>query len=192
MTKLNEDLKQLKRKIRDRDFQTNHGLANEVGYYIFQYDAKDELFLQDAIKSIASDSTIATIGANIKVFNLFNIMIQEVDKFGYRDAFIDMEANSGIDEVIDQMNNIMEMNEEQNLIVRDIDSKLTDEPTIIFLTGVGEVFPLIRAHKVLNTMNQVIDRYPVVMFYPGKYDSVQLQMFGELHEDNYYRAFPLN
>lgn len=48
---------------------------------------------------------------------------------------------------------------------------------------------MIRAHRVLNTMNQVIDKTPVVMFYPGSYNSLSLRAFGKLDDKNYYRAF---
>ena len=29
------------------------------------------------------------------------------------------------------------------------------------------------------------------MFYPGKYDGQELVLFGEIKDDNYYRAFKL-
>lgn len=117
-------------------------------------------------------------------------MLTIVDQFGYREAFIDLEKSHGITQVIDWMNNIMEMNEEHNLVVQYISDHLNkDGSTIVFITGVGQVYPIIRAHKVLNTMTQVIDQIPVMMFYPGNYNSVRLQAFGELQEDNYYRAF---
>ena len=83
------------------------------------------------------------------------------------------------------------MGKERNLIVQYILDHLEhrDERNIIFLTGVGQVFPLIRAHRVLSTMNQVINQTPVVMFYPGSYNSLSLRAFGKLDDKNYYRAF---
>ena len=32
---------------------------------------------------------------------------------------------------------------------------------------------------------------PVVLFYPGNYDGQELVLFGEIKDDNYYRAFKL-
>ncbi|ERL65761.1 DUF1788 domain-containing protein [Schleiferilactobacillus shenzhenensis] len=179
----------LRERIKTKSFQENKGLSNEVGYYLFDYPPERELYVRDQISDIAHQSTIATIGADVHVFNLFDIMLGVVDQLGYRDAFYELEETDGMDQVIDQMNNILEMNEEHNRIVQAIQDQLTDEPTILFITGIGQVYPAIRAHKVLNTMTQVIDQIPVMMFYPGNYNSVRLQAFGELQENNYYRAF---
>ena len=63
--------------------------------------------------------------------------------------------------------------------------------SIVFLTGVGKCYPILRSHKVLNNLHQVIDNVPVVMFYPGKYDGQELVLFSEIKDDNYYRAFKL-
>lgn len=61
----------------------------------------------------------------------------------------------------------------------------------MLLTGIGKCYPLLRSHKVLNNLHQAIDRVPVVMFYPGRYDGQELVLFGEIKDDNYYRAFRL-
>lgn len=192
MADLNRDFERLRDKIAQPSFQQNHGLSNEVGYYIFDYDPKDELIVRDNVAAIAATSTVATIGADVKIFDLFDMMMEIVDQFGYREGFEDIESEDGMASVVTQMNNILDMDTEHNLIVEHIREKVADDSaTIIFLVGVGKVFPLLRSHKILNTMNQVIDKFPVVMFYPGRYDGVHLKMFGELEDDNYYRAFGL-
>jgi hypothetical protein len=187
---LKKKFQDLRDKIQSQSFQENRGLSNEVGYYIFDYDPQKEMYVRGEIGDIVRQTTVATVGVNVQVFNLYDIMLDIVDKFGYRQGFIDLEKSGGMTQVIDWMNNILEMNEEHNLIVHYIGDHLNkDGPTILFITGVGQVYPIIRAHKVLNTMTQVIDQIPVMMFYPGNYNSVRLQAFGELQEDNYYRAF---
>lgn len=190
MVPLKKKFQDLREKIQTQSFQENRGLSNEVGYYIFDYDPEKELYVRGEIGDIIRQKNAAPTGVTIQVFDLFTIMLTIVDQFGYREAFIDLEKSNGITQVIDWMNNIMEMNEEHNLVVQYISDHLNkDGPTIVFITGVGQVYPIIRAHKVLNTMTQVIDQIPVMMFYPGNYNSVRLQAFGELQEDNYYRAF---
>lgn len=190
MVPLKKKFQDLREKIQTQSFQENRGLSNEVGYYIFDYDPEKELYVRGEIGDIIRQEEAAPTGVTIQVFDLFTIMLTIVDQFGYREAFIDLEKSNGITQVIDWMNNIMEMNEEHNLVVQYISDHLNkDGPTIVFITGVGQVYPIIRAHKVLNTMTQVIDQIPVMMFYPGNYNSVRLQAFGELQEENYYRAF---
>lgn len=192
MTDLEKDFQRLEQKIKQKEFQENRGLSNEVGYYIFDYRPEDELRVREYVTNIANRATVATIGATVKVFNLYDLMLEILDDFGYKDGFINLEKSFGMAHVIEEVNNILQMNDEHNLIVDRILKQLpSDEPTIIFITGVGQVFPLLRSHKVLNTMNQVIDQSPVIMFYPGEYDGLHLRMFGELEDDNYYRAFSL-
>lgn len=65
---------------------------------------------------------------------------------------------------------------------------------VIFITGVGEVFPYIRSHNVLNNLQSTAKQQPTVMFFPGAYthsleDGASLELFGRLHDDKYYRAF---
>ena len=191
MTLVSERFDRFRKKIRNPAFQENRGLSNEVGFYIFDYDPKDELFVRNEVEDIAHNSTTASIGANVQMFNLFDVVIRLIDEMGYLQEFIQIEEKDGIDMVIRQINNVLKMGKERNLIVQYILDHLEhrDERNIIFLTGVGQIFPLIRAHRVLNTMNQVINQTPVVMFYPGRYNSLSLRAFGKLDDKNYYRAF---
>ncbi|HJR88668.1 MAG TPA: DUF1788 domain-containing protein, partial [Aeromicrobium sp.] len=64
---------------------------------------------------------------------------------------------------------------------------------IVFLTGIGEVFPYIRSHNVLNNLQSVVTGKPMLMFFPGDYrqsDSLgsSLVLFNSLTDDQYYRA----
>jgi hypothetical protein len=68
---------------------------------------------------------------------------------------------------------------------------------ILFLTGVGEVFPYIRSHNVLNNLQSVADSKPTVIFFPGSYQhslesGASLVLFGKLQDDKYYRAFKIS
>ncbi|MGR5940587.1 DUF1788 domain-containing protein [Bacillus pacificus] len=62
---------------------------------------------------------------------------------------------------------------------------------VVLITGVGKVYPFVRSHTILNNLQEVIDKIPVIMFFPGRYDGQSLQLFGKFKDDNYYRAFPL-
>ena len=62
---------------------------------------------------------------------------------------------------------------------------------IIVMSGIGSVFPLLRAHNLLNSLHAELGHKPLIMFYPGKYDGQTLQLFDKLSSNNYYRAFKL-
>ena len=77
-----------------------------------------------------------------------------------------------------------------SLIVNYIKNNTPDK-AIVFITGIGKCYPILRSHTVLNNLHQVIDHVPVILFYPGKYTGQELQLFEKIKDDNYYRAFKL-
>ena len=46
---LDERLNRIEERISEKSFRENKGLGNEVGYYVFDYQAKDELFVRSHI-----------------------------------------------------------------------------------------------------------------------------------------------
>ena len=76
-------------------------------------------------------------------------------------------------------------------IVDYIQKQLQGDERLIFLTGVGACYPILRSHTILNNLHPILDRTPLVMFFPGSYDGHELRLFNMLKDDNYYRAFPL-
>ncbi|WP_035518228.1 DUF1788 domain-containing protein, partial [Lactobacillus helveticus] len=185
-------------KMDDSKFRHNEGLSNEVGYYVFDYPADQELYMRKQIDKIQESPRAARV--NIKVFDIYDIMmhlLKDQEKYTGSDPIPileDIEKNQGFDVLIEQINNILEMSENNNLIVGYIKERIPerDGQCIVFLTGLGKVYPIIRAHKILNTMHQVLDNNPVVMFYPGNYDEMSLRAFGEIKDQNYYRAFRID
>ncbi|AZN77542.1 DUF1788 domain-containing protein [Lactobacillus acidophilus] len=181
----------------DPKFQHNEGLSNEVGYYIFDYPADQERLVQKNIKKLQESSTAQEV--NLVNFDMYKVMIdllKDQEKYTGTDPIPileDIEAKQGMPVLIEQINNILEMSENDNLIVQYIQKNIQYYTKCeIFLTGIGKVYPILRAHKILNTMHQVIDKFPVVMFYPGDYDELSLRAFGEIKDQNYYRAFKID
>lgn len=186
-------LKSLREKITSQDFQHSRGLSNEVSYYILGYTPQDKLLVRDEIDNMKHQLNQATVGIDIIEFNVYHIMWDLLTQMGIKDDVIAMEADEGLDYLVEQLNNTLGMTDSENMFVTYMEEKLVSTDNIVvFVTGIGEVYPLIRAHKILNTMHQIITQVPVVLFYPGKYDNLSLSMFGEVKEDNYYRAFQIN
>jgi len=100
------------------------------------------------------------------------------------------EKKNGFDRIIKSVGNLLKINDADSLIVKYIQEN-TPEDAVIFLVGIGKCYPVLRSHKVLNNLHQTMDRVPVVLFYPGKYDGQELVLFSTIKDDNYYRAFKL-
>lgn len=171
-------------------FRKNKGLGNEVGYYIFDYPAEQELYVREKIAYIQRKNENSTEDYTIVVFDLYEIMMEILEEKNYLKKCYDMEIKRGFQKVSTAVSNLMRVNSTEGLIVRYIQERIP-ENAIVFITGIGKCFPIIRSHTILNNLHQVIDQVPVIMFYPGKYDGQELILFQEIKDDNYYRAFRL-
>ena len=129
-------------------------------------------------------------GFDLAVFDLYDIVIDLLEREGFLEQCFKFEKKNGMERIVRAVGNLLQVNDNESLIVKHIQEN-TPQNAVIFLVGVGKCYPLLRSHKVLNNLHQAIDRVPVVMFYPGKYDGQELVLFGTIKDDNYYRAFRL-
>ena len=187
---LEERLDKAEEMLQKPAFRQNKGLGNEVGYYIFDYPAEQELFLRERIEYIQKKNEASGDEYRIVEFDLYNIIIDILKQKGYLEKCCEFEKKQGFDRIVKAVGNMLPITAKDSLIVKYIEEH-TPEKAIIFLTGIGKCYPILRAHTVLNNLHQVIDHVPVVMFYPGKYDGQELILFSEIKDDNYYRAFKL-
>lgn len=192
MRNLENRLNELEEKIKQPNFRKNKGLGNEVGYYVFDYPAEQELIVRERVKYLESKYGKNVHDFKIVVFDLYDIIIDLLIQEGFLEICEGFEKTKGFQEVIVSVNELLRMEEDNqsNEIISYIKNN-TPKNSIIFLVGVGKCFPILRSHKVLNNLHQYIDEVPVVMFFPGKYDGQSLMLFSEIKDDNYYRAFKL-
>ena len=190
MGKIEEHFDLLKQKINSSKFRENRGLGNEVGYYIFDYPAEKELYVREQVDRMYKQSVSSSDEYKIIVFDLYDIMIEILDNKKYLEKCYAMEKKNGFEKVSRAVSNMMKVNSTDGMIVHYIQEH-TPEKAIIFITGIGKCYPIIRSHTVLNNLHLVIDNVPVVLFYPGSYDGQELVLFDEIKDDNYYRAFRL-
>ena len=176
--------------IKKPSFRENKGLGNEVGYYIFDYPAEQELLVRERIAYMKRKNEQSTDEYRIVEFDLYNIIIDILQQKGYLEKCFEFEKTRGFDRITKAVGNMLRITAKDSMIVSHIE-KNTPEKSIVFLTGIGKCYPILRAHTVLNILHQVIDHVPVVLFYPGKYDGQELMLFSEIKDDNYYRAFQL-
>lgn len=189
---LDERLNRIEKKISDQSFLHNKGLGNEVGYYIFDYDPREELHVRNHKQYLKKRINESSLGFQIIELDLFHLMIEVLEEEGYLEAFFDLERENGFFEMADSLVETLGLDEtnELNLIISGIlREDLTD--SVVFLTGVGKCHPIIASHNILNNLHQVLDSVPVVMFYPGEYSGQDLKLFGTMDSHNYYRALPL-
>ena len=190
MNTLEERLDKAEAMIKKPSFRKNKGLGNEVGYYIFDYPPEQELLVRERVEYIRKKNEQSDVEFRIVVFDLYEIIIEILKEKGYLEKCYEFEKKRGFDRITKAVGNMLRITAKDSLIVNYIRER-TPEKAIVFLVGIGKCYPILRSHTVLNNLHQVIDNVPVVMFYPGKYDGQELILFGEIKDDNYYRAFKL-
>ncbi len=192
MKTIHERLDILEAKMRSEHFRENKGLGNEIGYYVFDYEPEEELEVRKRIRELKSTGTEMKFGYELIEYDLYELMIQLLKEENTFDELLTLEETDGSEYVFEAIAEILKFDEQDSLIVNYIaDKEHTPDDAVVLLTGVGKCFPIIRSHKILNNLHQVMDHCPVILFFPGRYDWNQLRIFGDLKDDNYYRAFPI-
>lgn len=151
---------------------------------------RHELIVRERIDALKIKNEKGTEGYKLVIFDLYDIIIDFLESKGFVDKCCQFEKKGGLERIVKAISNSLKINDDDSYIVRFI-AEHTPDDAIVFLTGIGKCYPLLRSHKVLNNLHQAFVRVPVVMFYPGIYDEQQLILFNEMKDDNYYRAFRL-
>lgn len=177
-------------KITQTAFRQNKGLGNEIGFYVFDYDPENELLVRDRVQFI-KEKAKGAYGLNIVEFDLYEIIIEMLDSKGYLKRNFEMEDKKGSEHVLFKATkSTLRITEDDDVFVKYIGERL-EGADIVFLTGVGRAWPIIRSHTILNNLHRIVEDQPLVMFFPGTYDGGSLMLFNSLKDDNYYRAFSL-
>jgi hypothetical protein len=190
MSQIRKRLDQILPEIKKKDFLSNKGLGNEIGFYLFDYDPKDELIVRDHIDFLIRKMNNNPDTADIVEFDLFNIMIEILEDKGYLEKTFKMEKKKDKIKMVQIIKTTVSIFNNAKLFINYI-SKRIEKNQIIFITGVGKAWPIVRSHKVLNNLHSKIEDNPLVLFFPGSYDGASLSLFGDIYDNNYYRAFSL-
>ena len=195
----------LVRVIGSERFLLMRGLNNDLPFYICEYRAGEATEMQrlqrQLINTLQNLSVPALSGRGVKVLdiNLYDLCIEllrvrEGSAAGSRlwDEILAVEADTEKDGLLELLQNVLSIKE---YLIPAIAERLQQtEFDVLFLSGIGEVFPYIRSHNVLNNLQSTAKTKPTVLFFPGEYrhsleQGASLELFGLLHDDKYYRAF---
>lgn len=176
-------------KITEPAFMQNKGLGNEIGFYVFDYEPEYELLVRDRVEFI-KEKAKGAYGLNIAHFDLYEIILEILESKGYLKKNFEIEQKKGSEQVFNATKKTLRLTLDNDLVVGYIAERL-DGNDIVFLTGVGKAWPIIRSHTILNNLHRIVEKQPLIMFFPGNYDGGSLMLFNHLKDDNYYRAFQL-
>ena len=83
MATLDERFHQLEQTMQKPAFRENKGLGNEVGYYVFDYQAEDELKVREHVAYLQRKYSDYTYEFQLVVYDLYDIIIDILKQKGY-------------------------------------------------------------------------------------------------------------
>jgi hypothetical protein len=171
-------------------FLNKQGLGNEVPFFICPYRPEEAVEMERLQRQLVN--RLEQSGIHILNLNLYDLSVDILQERGIWDQVLEVEPTVSKEEFKELLQGVLDP---ENHLVPVIAQKiLGSEFDVLFLSGVGEVFPYIRSHNVLNNLQSTAKDKPTVMFFPGTYThsletGASLDLFGRLHDDKYYRAF---
>lgn len=186
MSNLNARLDEIIPKIKEDKFIEGRGLGNEISFYVFDYEPENELLVRDYIQHIKKEFSYEGSDRRIIEFDLYKMLIDITKEKRIFNRIFEMEERQGKDALFKALTTFAN----PEIFLKKIDEQIADY-NVVFLTGVGKVYPFVRSHNILNNLQGVLDKIPVIMFYPGQYSGDDLVLFNKFKDSNYYRAFRL-
>lgn len=188
MAKIEERLDKILDIIKNDNFLNNRGIGNEIGFYIFDYEPKHEAMVRKHTEFLIKQMKKVKPEVNILNISIYGIILEILREKKLLDKCFDMELKKGKEALHKAIKPILK----PEAIIAKIKNDYKEEVhNLVFLTGIGSAWPIIRSHIILNNLHHVFNKIPLVAFYPGIYDGNELITFGILREKNYYRAFQL-
>ena len=170
------------------DFLDGRGIGNEMAFYIFDYPPERELFVREFVYALPSQLAQKKPSLRVKHLNLFDFVIDYLKSRKLLDRALAMQQTKGDAAVRKALEAPLH---ENKLAPYFLEVVQPDKLDLVLLSGMGSVWPLVRAHTLLNNLHTVMNRTPLVLFYPGSYDGQTLHLFNKLKGKKYYRAFRL-
>lgn len=182
MASIKERLDNLQNHIQEPEFLEGKGLSNEVNIRIFRYDPADEMIVRQFIRQTISDPAI---NCHLIECNLYKIFLSLCDDIDILDDIPDREETDGKSFLLEQLQ--AAIGKEEYI------AKIQYEPhkpgDVLLLTGVGDVFPFMRVHSLLEALQPHFSDIPILVMYPGSFDGNYVRLFDRLTPNPYYRAF---
>jgi hypothetical protein len=171
-------------------FKKKEGLGNEVPFFICPFKTKETVEIEKIQRQLANKLTQS--GVPVLEINLYDLAVEILKENDDWDYYLEQEVGMTKERFKEELQSILDI---ETVFTPEIAKKMKNATfDIMFITGVGEVFPYIRSHNILNNLQKVAKEKPTVMFFPGDYkhsleSGASLELFEKLRDDKYYRAF---
>lgn len=171
-------------------FLRMEGRGGEVPFYICPYQPEDQLEMEKLPDRLSS--RLSAAGISVLSINLYDLAVEMLKARDIWDKTLEQESSLTKPDLLELLQGVLDT---EHHLMPAIEARMQKASfDIMFLTGIGEVFPFIRSHNVLHNLQKSAKTRPTLMFFPGRYShservGASLDLFGRLQDDRYYRAF---
>mgnify|MGYP003450384040 FL=1 len=187
LERVEEKFEKLYQTFINENFLSMESIGGEIPFYISSYNPSQEVYIFSEIERLKNRLKIN--GISVYEINLFELVMEMLKDRGILEKLIQKELNLSKEKLYKTIQGAIDT--QKYLIPKIEELTVNNASNIFFLTGIGQVYPFLRSHTVLNNLQNSVKDRPTVMFFPGIYDGTSLSLFGKLKDDNYYRAFNL-
>ena len=172
------------------NFLNMQGIGNEIPFFICPYNPKDSIEMESIEKNLLKN--LKQKGISVLSINLYDLVIELLKQGGDWDHYTQNEVSLKKKDLLSELKDLLDIGD---YLVPLIEKKMNKANfKVMFISGIGHVFPYIRAHKLLNNLQSSAKKYPTLMFFPGEYShsaagGASLNLFNKFSTDHYYRAF---
>ncbi len=170
--------------------------------YIYTYNPKDEYSVRKEIKNLKERLIRPNNFVDTLILNIFDEFINYLKtlKLGDNDFYSLLlnkeKSNDPPEEILDLIKNQANSREFFSYInkkaTEHFKSSGKHKKVYLLLYGFGSIFPFLRASTYLKNYEEHVRGYKLIVFYPGKYENRNYQLFNEFNDENIYRAVPID
>jgi len=174
-------------------FLRMEGLSGDIPFFIQTYDIEDQ---QNVYKMIGSlTKRLSVSGVKTLHLGLYDMVLEHFKEAGEWGDVLNHERSVDKEEFL---GDLIDALGSDDVIKPYFESKLSqDDYQVLLISQVGEVFPFLRSHNLLNYIQSMVKNIPLILFFPGEYvtsyeHGFNLKLFNiDEFEGPYYRAFKL-
>jgi len=165
---------------------------NEVPFFICPHHPNETAQMERLQRQLIN--RLQHSGIQLLEINLYDLSLEILKEDDDFDFYINQEPDLTKAKLLEEFQSILDV---EGVIIPRIADRLTDANyQVLLLTGVGEVFPFLRLHNILNNLQKAAKTHPSLMFFPGDYShtlehGASLDLFAPARKipDGYYRAY---
>ena len=179
--------------LQDERFLKMQGLNQEVPFFLCPFSVKQKLEIEDMLPRLIKRTKDAHI--NVVEINLYDLSLDYLRKNELFEQLCEIEQDTEKGYFLESLQSILDV---EGVLIPEIEQLIAQsgDIDILFLTGVGEVFPYVRTHNLLNNLQRVAKSFPTLLFFPGEYEQslekgASLRLFSKLPDNKYYRAYDI-